>query len=312
MSSFSFKPADWIPFKDMGVINAVKGLTGDALIKHHNPDFKITILPDVSGVWIADMALRAKLSDMLDKRCVMILPNPAPATYMQVAAMINQEKINCRNLHIFPMDEWADDDGNIAPLDYKAGFGYSLMKYFYAKIDEELRMPISNMHMMDNKIINDYTKIICEVGQGGADVCYSGPGWAGHIAFVDPCTPEFAAETVEEFIEKGARIVTLHPMTIMQNSLHGVFGQSGNVAAVPPKAATIGPLDVKNARCRMEFHSLTTMGSHSSWQRMISKLVLHGPVTPLIPASILQLWKTNVFVSELIAEPIVCEEMVGY
>jgi 6-phosphogluconolactonase/glucosamine-6-phosphate isomerase/deaminase len=312
MSGFSFKPADWIPYKDVKVIETVKGLTGEALIKHSNPNFKITILPDISGIWVSDMVLRAKQSDMLDKRCVMILPNPAPAIYMQVAAMINKERINCRNLHIFPMDEWADENGNIAPLDYKAGFGYSMMKYFYGKIDTDLRMPLSNMHFFTNDNINSFTEIICDVGNGGADVCYSGPGWNGHIAFVDPCVPEFAADSVEEFIELGARIVTLHPLTIAQNSLHGVFGSSGNLAAVPPKAATIGPADVKNARCRMEFHSLETKGSRASWQRLISKLVLHGPVTPLVPSSILQLWETNVYVSELIAEPVEPNEKVAY
>jgi 6-phosphogluconolactonase/glucosamine-6-phosphate isomerase/deaminase len=154
--------------------------------------------------------------------------------------------------------------------------------------------------------------MICELGQGGADVCYSGPGWTGHLAFIEPCVPEFDAKSLDEFLEMGARVVTLHPMTIMQNSLHGVFGQSGNVAGVPPKAATIGPLDVKNARTRIEFHSLVTSGSQMAWQRLISKLVLHGPVTPLVPSSILQLWKTFVYVSDSIAQPIGCDELIGY
>ncbi len=37
-----------------------------------------------------------------------------------------------------------------------------------------------------NENIKDYSKMITETGEGGADVCYSSPGWAGHIAFVDP------------------------------------------------------------------------------------------------------------------------------
>ena len=106
--------------------------------------------------------------------------------------------------------------------------------------------------------------------------------------------------------------MTLHPMTIMQNSLHGCFGCSGDIANVPPKAATIGPADVKRARNRFEIHSITTMGSFSAWQRMISRLVLHGEVTPLVPASILQLMDADVFVSEMIAKPIEFLETVGY
>ena len=45
---------------------------------------------------------------------------------------------------------------------------------------------------------------------------------------------------------------------------------------------------------------------------MISLLILHGEVTPLVPASILQLLKTDVYVSEEIAKPIECMEKVGY
>ena len=109
-----------------------------------------------------------------------------------------------------------------------------------------------------------------------------------------------------------ARIVKLHPLTVAQNSLHGVFGQSGYVADVPPCAATIGPVDVKNARERIEVHALLTNNTFSSWQRMTSRLVLHGPVTPLIPSSMLQLMKTQVYVSEELAAPFDCWEKVGY
>ena len=81
---------------------------------------------------------------------------------------------------------------------------------------------------------------------------------------------------------------------------------------MPPKAATIGPADVVRAKERMEFHSLTTMGTVSSWQRMVSRLILHGPVTPYVPGSILQLLETTVYVSESIAMPFGVWETVGY
>ncbi len=67
-----------------------------------------------------------------------------------------------------------------------------------------------------------------------------------------------------------------------------------------------------HARNRFEMHALTTMGSMSTWQRMISRLVLYGPVTPQVPSSILQLVPTSVYVSEAIASEIECWEDVGY
>ncbi|NLA84014.1 MAG: hypothetical protein GX854_05700 [Clostridiales bacterium] len=312
MSDFTFEPAPWIPFRDKEVLERVRNIKREDMEKHPNPDFKIKIVPDSGAIFVGDMVMRMKMSDDLDQTCVMGIPNPAPVAYMQVAELVNRFKINCRNVHIFGMDEWADDAGNIAPITYRRGFTYSFMKYLVNRIDESLRMPMENVHYPTNENAADYTKMIEDIGNGGADITYSGPGWAGHIGFVDPLSPEFACDSVEEFIEMGARLVTLHPLTIAQNSLHGVFGQSGDLANVPPKAFTIGPRDIKNAKNRMETHGITTCGTHSAWQRMISRLVLYGPVTPLVPSSILQLWPTSVYVSEAIAAPIEINEIEGY
>jgi len=258
------------------------------------------------------MVTRIKESDDQDKKLTMIMPNPAPGVYSTVAEIINRFRINCRNVYTFNMDEWADHDGNVAPQSYKAGFNHSFVKSFYGMIDEDLRMPRENCTAFSNENIEHYSDLIVECGDGGADICYSGPGWAGHIAFVDPDTPEFSCSSIEEFLEMKARRVTLNPLTIAQNSLHGVFGCSGDIANVPPMAMTIGPYDVMHAKNRFEMHALTTMGSVSSWQRMISRLVLYGPVTTQVPSSILQLMPTSVYVSEAIAGEIGCWEDVGY
>jgi len=311
-SKFEFEPAPWVPFKEKEVLERVRSIKKEDLEKHENPEFKIKIVPDVTSLWVSDMIMRIKKSDDEDKKLVMIMPNPAPAVYESVAEIINRFDISCRNVYTFNMDEWADQDGNVAPESYKAGFNHSFIKYFYGKINPELRMKRKNCCAPTTENIGDYSRLIAECGDGGADICYSGPGWTGHIAFVDPDVPEFDCSGVEEFLKMGSRIVTLHPLTIAQNSLHGVFGCSGDIANVPPKAATIGPLDVVNSRNRMEIHSLTTMGTVSSWQRMISRLVLHGPVTPKVPSSILQLLTTTVYVSEMIAEDIECYEKTGY
>ena len=306
---FDFKCADFVPYKNREIIEKVRKMSGEELTHHKNPDFKINIVTNPGLIWVADMAARIMRSDIMNEKLVMILPNPCPVIYESVAAEINALRINCRNVHVYTMDEWADQDGNIAPIDYKSGFSYSQLKYFYGKIDEDLRMPLSQIHYPTTENIKDYSKML--EAEGNADICYSGPGWAGHIAFIDPCVPEFS-EDLDEFLNQGARVVTLNPMTIMQNSLHGVFGQSGDISNVPPRAATIGPLDVKRAKHRMECHDLTTGGSFSSWQRMTSRLCTHGPITPYLPSTMLQTKKTQVYISEELAAPFECWEKVGY
>ena len=310
-TDFKFVPGDYVPFKDREVCERLRKISGKDLEKHPNPDFNIKVMMNPHPVLIATLFSRIKEASENNKKITLILGNPEPETYIPLAQLINYFGVDCKNVHIFAMDEWADDQGNIAPETYKAGFAHSMLKYLVFQIDEKLRMPMENVHYPTNKNIGDYSKMITDCGEGGADICSSSPGWTGHMAFIDPVS-EFITDNMEEYLQQEAKIVTLHPLTVAQNSLHGVFGQSGYVADVPPKAATIGPVDVKNARERIEVHALLTNNTFSSWQRMTSRLVLHGPVTPLVPSSMLQLMKTQVYVSEEIAAPFECWEKVGY
>ncbi len=299
MEKFDFDPAEWIPFKDKQVIERVRNIRREDIEKHPNPDFKIRVVPDrdVEWIFIADMLGRLRDSDAKDEKVVLILPNPCHA-YSHLALMINRLRINCRNLHVFAMDEWADQDGNIAPESWPMGFGHALKKHFYFNVDEDLRPPERQITLFTDKNISNYGKMIADTG--GADACYSGSGWAGHIAFIDPDVPEWS-DDLEEWKTQGARVVHLHPLTIAQNSLHGCFGMSGDLTAVPPRAATIGPAEVIGSRYRMDMNALTTQGTFSSWQRFTTRLVAHGPVTPKIPTSILQTLSTDFYISETCA-----------
>ena len=310
-TDFAFQPGDYVPFKDREVCERLRKISGKDLEKHPNPDFHIKVMLNPHPVLIATLFARIREASENNRKITLILGNPEPETYIPLAQLINYFQVDCRKVYIFAMDEWADDQGNIAPETYKAGFAHSMLKYLVYQIDEKLRMPLENVHYPTNKNISVYSKMITECGEGGADLCSSSPGWTGHMAFIDP-VDEFIRPTMEEYLQQEARIVTLHPLTVAQNSLHGVFGQSGYIADVPPKAATIGPVDVLNARERIEVHALLTNNTFSSWQRMTSRLVLHGPVTPLVPSSMLQLMKTQVYVSEEIAAPFECWETVGY
>lgn len=127
--NFTFKQADFYPFKDAEEIKRVRAITKEEIMalngKHpSNPNICLEVLPDddVEMVMIADIVKRIVDSDRYDKKVVMIMPNPSP-TYRKVAYLLHQLKVNCRNVKFYMMDEWADQDGNIAPLSYKAGFG---------------------------------------------------------------------------------------------------------------------------------------------------------------------------------------------
>lgn len=311
MSVFEFEPAEFIPYKNKEVIAKCRNIKREDIDKHSNPDFKIKVVrdEDFTFLWFGDIISRLKLASDANEKIVMILPNPWTG-YRHVARIINQCKINCKNLWAFAMDEYADQDGNIAPESWELGFSHAMLNFFYYEINEDLRPPRNQfVCFSDLKDIGDYSKILAD--HGGADICYSGPGWTGHLAFIEPDAPELQAP-LKEWRTFGAKIVTLSPLTIAQNSLHGCFGKSGDLTAVPPRAATLGPADVISARCRFDMHRITVGGSINSWQRLMTRLVLHGPVTPLLPASILQTLRTDVYVTEKAAINIEADWDTGY
>ena len=310
-TKFSYAPAQFIPFRDRAVIERVRNIKKEEITKHWNPAFKITVHPDadIEFLWITDMFYRIKTAMEAGKPLVIITPNPWPG-YARLAYLINKFRINCRRLYTFNMDEYANEKGEIAPETWQFGFMFAFKKYLWSQIDLKLRPPEKQVQGPTNRNIKDYGQMIADLG--GADICYSGPGWAGHLAFIDPDAPEFAAGTLDEWKQMGPRVCTLHPLTIAQNSLHGSFGMSGDLAAVPPKAATIGPAEVIAAKNRLDMHAITVDGSFASWQRFTTRLVLHGPVTPQVPESILQTLRTDVWVSETAAENIEPRWNKGY
>lgn len=309
---WSFQSADFCPIKDQALLERLAKMTPEEIEHHDNPDVNIRILPNAISVVLAEKFLGIKQSYEENKLFSTIFGNPNPQTHMALAELINRNRISCKNCVFVTMDEWADENGNVAPDTYRSGFTYSFKKYFIERIDPELRPLPENVLYPTTENINYYSDMIDEKTEGGIDYFTSGPGWAGHIAFIDPCPEYTQVSSIEEYLEQPAKIVTLHPLTIAQNSLHGVFGCSGNVGSVPPKAATIGPRDVLHAKKRVESHGLTTMGTFSSWQRMTSRLITHGPVTPMIPGSIYQLLPCTIFIAPSIAEPIECMELTGY
>lgn len=301
---FRFKPSEWLPHSELPLeeLERVRNIKREDMDYTNENGYSVKVVMNPQNHLILDMFYRLIESDQKDKPFTMICPNQWPETYSAVAAMVNKFNVNLRNVNAFAMDEWADEDGNVAPLTYGAGLGASFMNHFYYRIREDLRPDVSQWHTFnnDNKGRGVYSKIIEDCG--GADVLYSATGWPGHTAFIDPRTEEFKADSIEEFIKIKSGLVTQSPLTVCENSLFSPMGASGDVWAVPPKAATIGPYDVVNARERVECHSFVGAAG-DSWQRMISRLQLYGPISVECPATIMRLGKGTCYVAEALATP---------
>lgn len=280
---FEYDLAQFIPFRDKEACARVRAIKKEDITRHSNPEFEIKVIEDLGEMFAAcaiDMVTRIKQAREEGRRFVTILPVGPVPQYVIAARMINALRLPLDHVYTFNMDEYADQDGNTAPADWPGSFQKAMMENFFLLIDEELRPPQAQVHFPTTDNISAYGRMIEDLG--GADVCYGGIGWCGHIAFWEAHLGEEFGDDLEAYCQAGPRIVELHPMTIMQNALHS-FG--GDWSWVPPKAATIGPAEVMNAGYRSFWLSY---GGGDSWQRFIARLCAHGPVNTFVPGSILQ------------------------
>jgi glucosamine-6-phosphate deaminase len=311
LEGFEYQLARWLPFQDQEACKRARAIKKEDITRHPNPDFKIQIVKDQDFAFrlMVDIFSRIKQAADEGQTLVLIVPQPEPL-YAWVAHLINKFRVNCGHLVTFDMDEYADQDGNIAPETWPNSFLFNMKKNFYAKIDPELRPPESQIVGPTNENFKNYGKMIADLG--GADVCYGGIGWCGHLAFIEPGSEAFKASSLEEWRQIGPRIVELTTLTVLQNSLGPEFGKSGDWSWVPPKAATIGPAEVVGAKLRSSWNGFMIGSSSVSWQRFIIRLAAHGPVTPLVPASILQTLPSELYITESGAQDIVAESVEDF
>ena len=283
--SFTYQLADFIAFRDLNECARVRAISRADITKHANPAFRIQVIDDVGEFYAAfatDIVMRIKTSLEAGRRFVGIFPVGPMPQYAIAARMINALRLPMSHVHTFNMDEYADQDGRTAPADWVGSFQRAMLENFFMRIDPDLRPPLEQIHFPSDQNIGYYGDLITEAG--GADVCYGGIGWCGHIAFWEADLGHEFGDDLGAYRCAGPRIVKLTPMTIMQNALHS-FG--GDWSWVPPQAASIGPAQIVGASDR-SFWLDGYLGGGVSWQRFIARLCAHGRVNTLVPGSLLQ------------------------
>ncbi len=298
---FEYGLSPFIAFRDREACERVRAIPRARLAEHPNPDFRIALVDEAGDFYArfaADFVGRVRSARDERRPLVAILPVGPMPQYEIAARMINAERLSLRHLHTFNMDEYANEDGVTAPVSWPGSFQRAMFEGFFRLVDPELRPPEEQIHFPTSDAIGDYSARIEALG--GADVCYGGIGWSGHIAFWEPqLGAEFDGD-LEAWKRAGARLVELNPMTVMQNALHS-FGSDWSW--VPPKANTIGPREVLGARHR-SFWLDGDLGGGVSWQRFIARLVAHGPVSEFVPGSVLQTARTDYTVLGSVADDV--------
>lgn len=210
------------------------------------------------------------------QKVVFIIPVGPVGQYDIWAERCNSEGVDLHDLVLINMDEYLTEDGHeFIPLTDPLSFRKHMQVHFIAKLRPELAPPPGQTLFPDPlnpaavpDVINQY---------GGCDVCFGGIGITGHVAFNDPPEP---GETIslEDFKDLPTRVIQLSRETRLINS---ITTSRGNIDRIPKLAVTVGMKEILASRKVRIYMNRT-------WQSAIIRKILHGPVTPSVPASLLQ------------------------
>lgn len=183
-------------------------------------------------------------------------------TYKQLIGWYEKGDIDFSKVTSVNLDEYVGLDGT-----NDQSYRYFMNKNFF----EHINIDINNTFVPNGCAVDlagegkRYDGHIAELG--GIDLQLLGIGLDGHIGFNEP----------DKYLVKSTHVVDLHESTIKANSRF-----FANIDEVPKRAITMGMVSIMQAKKIL----LIASGKE---KRDILEKAFYGPITPEIPASILQL-----------------------
>ena len=183
-------------------------------------------------------------------------------TYEQLIRWYEKGDLDFSNVNTINLDEYK----GIAP-DNEQSYRYFMNKHLFDRIniDKKNTYVPDGLEMDSDKACSDYNRIIRE--SGGVDLQLLGLGNNGHIGFNEP----------GEAFEKETHCVKLTESTVKANSRF-----FDTIDEVPKEAYTMG------IKAIMQAKKIVVVVSGEG-KAEIAKKAFFGPVTPKVPASVLQL-----------------------
>lgn len=209
-------------------------------------------------------------------KVVFIVPVGPVGQFDLLADACNRACESLADLVMINMDEYLTPDGlDYIPLDDPLSFRRHMADHFYDRLEPGLAPPADQRIFPDPRDLASVPRAIERFG--GVDICYGGVGITGHVAFNEPPARD-ESPSVEEFAARPTHVLALSTETLVINS---VTASRGNIERIPKLAVTVGMQEILGAR-RIRLYL------NRPWQSAIVRRLLHGPVTPEVPASLLQ------------------------
>ena len=220
--------------------NEQLAIPAEEISKH--TDIPISILSDMAAFYqhlgrhMADIIIA---NNKAGRPTSFILPVGPTQQYPEFAKIVNFERIDCRNVYTFNMDEYLDWQGRLIPENHPMSFKTTMKKVLWSKIDEDLRIPAEQMFFPDSRCPEKMDEAFDKYGP--VDCCYAGIGYHGHVAFNEAIISRWYKIPEEEFLNARTHIIALADDTFVINSVREA---GGNCEIFPPFAVTIGMKDI--------------------------------------------------------------------
>lgn len=243
----------------------------------HGTPVKIRVLADLASIArdLADaMKQEILAAQNAGRAATLIIPVGPVDQFPLLARMINDERIDCRDVMLINMDEYLTDADEFVPADHPLSFRGYMDRSFYHLLDPALAPLPQNRVFPDPGNPGALQRSID--ARGGVDACFGGIGINGHIAFNEPPEPG-TRMSVEAFAKLTSRALSLSRETRTINSVT----VGGEISIIPRRAVTVGMKEILAAR-RLRFYC------NRPWQSAVVRRVLHGPITSACPASLLR------------------------
>ena len=120
-SLFDFSPAAWLPTQDKTVLEYCRNIKREEMEITNENGYSIRVVPHPCSAITAELFNWVYRGDVEDKKTVIVFPNSWRTVYTAAAEMCNRYNVSARNIHAFCMDEYADENGNVADIQAEDG-----------------------------------------------------------------------------------------------------------------------------------------------------------------------------------------------
>ena len=271
--------------------------------KHWNRNFEAIAVKEIAtpmGNAIADVIEQTRKQG---RKLAIVLPVGPVVMYGTVVKRLLRSRTKCDHVTTFNMDEWADARGNSMPGDQQGGFEYTMGQWLFNRL-EKLTVPKQQRNFATKENLPTYADKITSLKRDGAMlVTVYGIGRTCHIAFWESQLAD--GISLAEWKRKTHRIgVSLHPLTIEQNSLHSF---NSRFTLIPCWANTIGPGIFLQSDWCIGGAEGAYPEYRAQWQGLSTCVTLqHGP-SPWLPATFMPTLPGRLFFTRPLAGPLLPE-----